>query len=294
MTVADDRLFAALVARDLAAASTALAAGASAAAVRTYEYGGERTVEVASEVALHVAVASGVPELVALLLANGAEVDAREGMFGRTALCSAVAAGSSPMVAMLLRAGADPAIAEGRSGDDAFAMAVAAGQLELARVLRDAGAPSSDRALLHACRLGRTDLAGVCMRGEVMVAGAPVLTEAARFDRVAMLDWLAARGGDLAKEAGPALVGACHAGAAGAVAWLLQRGAPVGFRNEYAWPPLHFAAYGGHAGIVEALLAAGADAAATCGHRRTARSWAEEAGHAAIVATLAAAERRAR
>lgn len=292
MTVADDRLFAALAARDLAAARTALAAGAAAAAVRTYEYGGERTTEVASEAALHVAVASGVPELVELLLANGAEIDAREGMFGRTALASAVVAGSSPMVARLLRAGADPRIADGRSGDDAFALAIAGGHLEIARALRDAGAPSSERALLHACRLGRADLAGVCLRGEVTVAGAPVLAEAARFDRVAMLDWLVARGADLAKEGGPALVGACHAGASGAVAWLLQHGAPVDCRNEYAWPPLHFAAYGGHARIVASLLAAGAAPAATCGHGRTARSWAEEAGHGAIAAALAAAEQR--
>lgn len=292
MTAADDRLFAALAARDLAEARAALAAGASAAAERSYEYGGERTTEVASEAALHVAVASGVPDLVELLLANGAAVDAREGMCGRTALCLAVAAGSLPMVARLLRAGADPRIADGRSGDDAFALAIAGGHLEIARALRDAGAPSSERALLHACRLGRTELAGVCLRGDVTVAGAPVLTEAARFDRVAMLEWLAARSADLAKEAGPALLGACHAGAAGAVAWLLQHGAPVDCRNEYAWPPLHFAAYGGHARIVDALLAGGADPAATCGHGRTAQSWAEEAGHAAIAATLAAATRR--
>ena len=292
MTAADDRLFAALAARDLAAARTALAGGASAAAQRTYEYGGERTVEVASESALHAAVRSGQLELVELLLANGAAVDAREGMCGRTALCLAVAAGSLPMVAMLLRAGADPRLADGRSGDDAFALAIAEGQLVIARALRDAGAPSSERALLHACRLGRSELAGVCLRGDVTVAAAPVLTEAARFDRVAMLDWLAARGADVAKEGGPALVGACHAGAAGAVAWLLQRGAPVAFRNEYAWPPLHFAAYGGHPRLVDALLAAGADPAATCGHGRTARSWAEEAGHGAIAAALAAAEQR--
>lgn len=292
MTAADDRLFAAIAARDLGAARAAIAAGASACAVRTFEYGGERTVERASEAALHAAVASGQPALVELLLANGADVDAREGMCGRTALCLAVAAGSLPMVAMLLRAGADPRIADGRSGDDAFALAIAAGQLEIAKSLRDAGAPSSSRALLHACRLGSIDLAVVCLRGDVTVAGASVLTEAARFDRVAMLDWLAARGADLAKEGGAALVGACHAGAVGAVAWLLQRGAPVDCRNEYAWLPLHFAAYGGHARIVDALLAAGADPAATCGRGRTARSWATEAGHAAIVATLAAAERR--
>lgn len=292
MAAADDRLFAALAARDLAEARAALAGGASASAQRTYEYGGERTVEVASESALHSAVASGQSALVELLLANGAAVDAREGMCGRTALCLAVAAGSLPMVAMLLRAGADPRIADGRSGDDAFALAIAEGRQEIARALHDAGAPSSPRALLHACRLGRTELAALCLRGDVTVASAPVLAEAARFDRVAMLDWLAAHGADLVKEGGPALVGACHAGASGAVAWLLQRGAPVVFRNEYAWPPLHFAAYGGHARIVDALLAAGADPAAPCGRGRTARSWAEEAGHVAIAATLAAAERR--
>lgn len=294
MATADDQLFAALQGKDLAAARAALAAGASAAAERTFEYGGERTVERGSEAALHVAVASGQPALVELLLAHGAAADVRDGVSGRTALAHAAAVGSLPMVTMLLRAGADPRIVDGRSGDDAFALAIEAGHVDVARALCFGGAPSSSKALLHACRRGRTDLAELCLHGDVTVAAVPVLVEAARFDRVAMLDWLLARGADVGRDGGAALVGACHAGALLAVGWLLQHGAPTAFRNEYQWPPLHFAAYGGHVRIVEALLAAGADPRATCGHGRTARSWANEAGHAAIAAALAAAEQRAR
>lgn len=282
----DERLFAALHARDVAAARAALAAGADAAAVREYEFGGERMVETATESTLQAAVHSGVPELLDLLLANGVRCAGPHREIARRALFTAVEAGAAAMVERLLRAGADPALPAGHGGEDAFARAIAGGHLDLARRLREAGAPSSVQALLHACRRGDRTAVGLCLRSGVTTTSGPVLAEAARFDQVALLDWLATHGADVAREAGPALVAACHSGAAGAVRWLLERGAPVAHRNEYAWLPLHFAAYAGHVEIVRLLLAHGADRAATCGQGRTARSWAEEAGHGDVLRLL--------
>lgn len=283
---ADASLFTALHARDVVAASKALAAGADAAAVREYEFGGERMVEKATESTLQAAVQSGVPELLDLLLGSGVRCAGHHRELARWALFTAVEAGAEAMVERLLRAGADPALPAGHGGEDAFARAIAGGHLQLARRLREAAAPSSVAALLHACRRGDRTAVGLCLRSGITTTSGPVLTEAACFDHVALLDWLALHGADVAGEAGPALVAACHSGACAAVRWLLERGAPVAHRNEYAWLPLHFAAYAGHAEIVQLLLAHGADRAARCGQGRTARSWAEEAGHADVLRLL--------
>ena len=290
MAAADDRLFAAIAAGDLTAARAALAAGADAAAVREFDAAGEREPLRGSESALMAAVAVGELPLVELLLARGVPLDERDASSGRTALWMAAAAGALPIVRALLAVGADPLLPDGRSGDDPFATAVAHGHLEVARALREAGAPSSERALRHACCRGSRELVVVCLHGRVTLATAPVLTEAATSDRAELLEWLSTQGADLAREAGPALVGASHSGSLAAARWLLAHGAPVGWRNEYQWPPLHFAAWGGHMAVVDALLAAGADPLAACGGGRTARSWAEEAGHEPIVARLLAAE----
>lgn len=286
MADADARLFAALHTRDVAAARAALAAGADAAAVREFEYGGERMVETATESTLQAAVRSGVPELLDLLLGSGVRCSGYHRELARRALFAAVEAGDEAMVERLLRAGADPALPAGHGGEDAFARAIAGGHLGLARRLREAAAPSSVSALLHACRRGDRTAVGLCLRSGITTTSGPVLTEAARFDQVALLDWLATHGADVAGEAGPALVAACHSGALASVRWLLEHGAPVAHRNEYEWPPLHFAAYAGHAEIVQLLLAHGADRAATCGQGRTARSWAEEAGQGEVLRLL--------
>lgn len=279
----DARLFAALHARSVDDVRAALAAGADAAAVREFEYGGERMVETATESTLEAAVGSGVPELLELLLANGLRCAGHHRELARRALFTAVEAGAEPMVERLLQAGADPTLPAGHGGEDAFARAIAGGHLDLARRLREAGAPSSPQALLHACRRGDRTAVGLCLRSGVTTTSGPVLAEAARFDHVALLDWLATHGADFAREAGEALVTACHSGAVGAVRWLLARGAPVAHRNAYAWLPLHFAAYAGHVEIVQLLLAHGAERDAVCGQGRTARAWAEEAGHAAVL-----------
>ncbi|HVK03981.1 MAG TPA: ankyrin repeat domain-containing protein, partial [Armatimonadaceae bacterium] len=76
-----------------------------------------------------------------LLLAEaGAEVDARHGAMGVTALMAAAQRGDAPVVRLLLEAGADPN-AVGRNGAGALARAAVAGDaVETARLLLDAGA----------------------------------------------------------------------------------------------------------------------------------------------------------
>lgn len=82
---------------------------------------------------LHSAVASGNAESVALLLAHGAEADARQ-TGGWTALHSAAKQGSMPMCQALLAAGADPH-APSDDGKSAIDLAQEAGQSECVELL---------------------------------------------------------------------------------------------------------------------------------------------------------------
>jgi ankyrin repeat protein len=66
------------------------------------------------------------PEKIALLLEHGAEVNARGGPHGRTALHYAAAAGHAAVVRQLLAAGADPGLAD-HAGQTPRAAARAAG-----------------------------------------------------------------------------------------------------------------------------------------------------------------------
>jgi ankyrin repeat protein len=250
-TPADDDLFAAVTAGDLAAVRDALARGASANARRTVSCAIDRE-----------------------------RIDVAE-----TVLQVAIAGGSATIVAALLAAGADTAIND-LGGDDAFAAAVARGDVALVRGMAAAGARSSARALEHACHRGAVDLAELCCRGDVGPATTQVLAVAARAGHVPMLTWLLERGADLAGEGVLALCEAANAGKADACTFLLQRGVPAHCRNDYAWPPLHFAAWNADQRTCDVLLAARADPTAVCGEGRTAADWAEAAEKRELAAHL--------
>jgi ankyrin repeat protein len=85
---------------------------------------------------LHSAVASGKPELVELLLANGARPDSAE-FLEMTPLHSAAASGRAEMVQQLLKAGADPR-RKSKEGKTAAEMARERGHAELAAVIENA------------------------------------------------------------------------------------------------------------------------------------------------------------
>lgn len=84
---------------------------------------------------LHAAVAGKQPEMVALLLENGAEIDAVDAN-GFTPLALAADAGDGEMVRRLLAAGADPAIPN-EAGETPVAVATRRQHGEIAALLRE-------------------------------------------------------------------------------------------------------------------------------------------------------------
>ena len=87
---------------------------------------------------LHVAVVEGKPAMVRLLIDKGARVDALSEVEGRTALHLAAELGDVDMLALLLAKGADLA-ARDRTGKAAIHLATIAGHAEIIRHLLKAG-----------------------------------------------------------------------------------------------------------------------------------------------------------
>lgn len=283
-----DELFAAVRAGDGEAVAVALQAGADARAKRSYEMPVDREVVTGTETVLQAAVATGDLAIVDLLLAHGADVDARDEATGATALVQAVRRGQQGIVQALLRAGASPELADGRAGEDALGAAAMAGQGAVAEALLAGGARPSARTLELACHAGQLDLAARCVAAGIDPATTDALAAACRVGRIAVVEWLLANG-LAAADAGEALGEAVHAGHTEVVACLLRHGAPVDVGNGYGWTPLFFAGYGARADLVRMLLAAGADPARVDQQGHTAAHWAAEAGASDCVSLLRAA-----
>ena len=83
---------------------------------------------------LHWAVTGGDEATVALLLAKGADPNAREKVLGGTPLHSAARAGDAPMIHMLLNHGADPSL-KLANGFTAHLIALSMGHKEAATLL---------------------------------------------------------------------------------------------------------------------------------------------------------------
>lgn len=287
----ETRLVAAVKSGDLAAARAALRAGAPPDSRHEHEESWDRERISGDESVLQLAARGGHVEIVAALLAHGADPDARDTLRGRSPLVEAAALGEARIVALLLGAGATIDADEARPHRDALAAAIEGGHAQVAEALLRAGAVATARALELACLRGDPALVAACRRGGASAADPQALLAAARGGDVATLRALVAPGADLATTGGEALCEAANAGKHAAVAYLLSVGAPHAFRNSYGWPPLHFAAYQADAALCELLLRAGADPRATDSAGRTAASWAEEAGKAENVAVLARALR---
>jgi len=82
---------------------------------------------------------------------------------------------------------------------------------------------------------------------------------------------------------------AAQAGDLQQVTALLDQGAPVDARDQYAWTPLHRAAIAGQTAVVQLLLQRGADVAARGRYDMTPLHWASLRGHADVATALLAA-----
>jgi ankyrin repeat protein len=274
VSTADDALSAAVRRGDLAAARSALAAGADASITITEEVPGERSIEEVTVTLLERALATGREDLALLLLEHGAP-----------------ATGPGLRLAterQLLRA-VDELLRRGVRDGDALVAAAELGDLALVQRLA-ASIPASTRALSAACLRGHRAVAEWLVEAGADVNGAETLDPlqaAAWRDRVEMIDWLLERGVDLARSGPRALELAANAGSTRAVRVLHARGVSLDGRNGYGWTPLMLAAYQGQLETVRCLVEAGADRAAADAGGKRAIDWARERGHAEVVTLLA-------
>jgi ankyrin repeat protein len=180
----------------------------------------------------------GEGEIVAYLLASGANVNAQASDTKETALMNAISHDRVEIVKALLAAKADVHL---RNAYDfnAFTSAVAAGNQEIAGLLLDAGAKVNDG-----------------------MSGLTPLAFAVSTGNIAMMRFLVARGADVnygAKSgAQTALISAIHAAQIEAVRTLIELKADVNAAMKDGTTPLKLARKGDQEEIVALLVAAGA------------------------------------
>jgi ankyrin repeat protein len=212
---------------------------------------------------LHRAASHGDKELVGLLIANGADVNAKD-CVGRTPLNLA---GLKDVAEMLIAKGAD-VNARNKGGWTALHLAARGGSMEWVEFLIFNGADVNAENVR-----GETPLHFAVANGHKEVA-----------------ELLIARSADVnAKDtdAWSLLHYAAGSGSTDMTGLLLDKGADVNAKeNKRGQTPLHRAARKGHANIVETLLAKGADTNAKDGRGRTALDLAKDKGRTEVANLL--------
>jgi uncharacterized protein len=192
---------------------------------------------------LHDAAARGDVEVIARLVAEGADIDARDAD-GRTPVMAATAARQTAAVRLLIDAGADVDIRDDRL-DNPFLYAGAEGLLEILRLVNEAGA---DPALTN--RYGGIALIPACERGHVDVVRYLLEESDVDVDHVNNLGWtglleaIILADGDAAHQE--------------IVRLLLEHGADPDLGDRDGATPLHHARARGQAEVVAILVAGGA------------------------------------
>jgi ankyrin repeat protein len=237
------------------------------------------------QIALMKAVFNGDADMVQLLLARGANVNATDDEEGQTALMDPVDNGDADMVQLLLARGAN-VNAINNSGSTALMKAASNGDADMVQLLlargADVNATDNDgqTALMKACvssqvsRNPRKKSKGKKKRKR----SSQVYPEGP--DRVDIVQLLLARGADVNATDNygqTALMVASMNGEADIAQLLIARGANVDATDEYdGETAFMMAAYNGEADMVQLLLDRGADVNATDNEGQTALMKAEQ------------------
>lgn len=251
--------------------------------------------------ALGLAAASASPEVLALLVNAGAEVDAL-GPGATTPLMRAAYYGNTGAVVTLLEHGAD-ALAESDSGYAAFDYALEAGQEGIMKILLTHLSTAANAAEQHSLKLVEKVLADdepgllKLVQGDHPnlhnPTGYAALPLAVRLNRATLVKTLLNNGADPNigndgnDEAGP-LHQAARGGHLELATQLLDSGARADKPNARGYTPLMLATGYGHSDIVRLLLGHGADPLRTNDDDQSALSIAEAQKKAELVALLRA------
>jgi ankyrin repeat protein len=215
---------------------------------------------------LHLAAKDGWKDAASLLIAKGAEMDAKDSD-GTTPLHPAVWAGHKDLASLLIENGADVNVTVGSISITLLQEAIMQNKFDMAELLIRRGADMDAKdnqgytSLIYATLMGRENIALLLIE-----KGADVN---AKSNYGSMPLHLAAKGGH--KDV---------------VALLIDRGADVNAKNSSGNTPLHFTAYNGHNDTAALLIDKNADVNAKNNKNRTPLHDAAQSGRRKIILSL--------
>ena len=213
---------------------------------------------------LHSIAHSGQTEAAEVLMAHGANIDAKDSL-GRTPLHRAANNGQKKMVGLLITKGADINTADTR------------GLTPLNIAIDSDWAPKASRKEVAELLVAND--------AEYTIRDVVWLGDSRRIDTLLKEDpALVNDASGMYREA--VIFAAIHEGHGGVVQMLLDRGARLDVRDRYDCPPLHVAAHAGHKAMVSVLLEAGTDVNEKGAYGELALHWVAAKGHLEVAKEL--------